>query len=280
MSNLKTIQRKPFEDLFDMQSGYVANYSNATFASFFAESTGTDIYHEKYGIYGNSKAKRLRAFWDAESDAVVGKVMAEMLELWSYENPEPSNAEKVTFKRCEDIVANLRGNQPQPNSKSAEVTESQFMRFDFSDVKISDVPIEASLIPILESRFQEAVRAMNSACWLSTIFMCGSILEGMLLGMALANPRDFNQSASSPKDKEGKVRPFPEWSLAQLIDVSCQLGHLKIDIKKFSHGMRDFRNYIHPFQQMSSQFSPDEHTAQICMQVLRAAIASLCGARK
>jgi hypothetical protein len=154
------------------------------------------------------------------------------------------------------------------------------MQFDFGEVKLSKVPIEAGLVPILESRFQEAVRALNSACWLSAIFMCGSILEGLLLGMALANPQKFNQAKSAPKDKNGKVKPFQEWSLAQLIDVSCQLNYLKVDIKKFSHALRDFRNYIHPFQQMSSQFSPDEHTAQICMQVLRAAISGLSGERK
>ena len=34
---------------------------------------------------------------------------------------------------------------------------------------------------------------------------------------------------------------------AQLIDVGCEVGVLKLDIKKFSHGLRDFRNYIHPY---------------------------------
>jgi len=280
MSHLKTIHRKPFEDLFDMQSGYVGTFTNATFTSFFVESVGKDIYDAKYSIYGNSKAKRLRAFWDVESDHTVGKVLTEMLELWSYENPKPSSGEAATFKQCQKIAAKLLGKKVTESPKSQGVTESQFMQFDFGKVKLSKVPIEAGLVPILESRFQEAVRALNSACWLSAIFMCGSILEGLLLGMALANPQTFNQVKSAPKDKNGKVKPFQEWSLAQLIDVSCQLNYLKVDIKKFSHALRDFRNYIHPFQQMSSQFSPDEHTAQICMQVLRAAISGLSGERK
>jgi hypothetical protein len=110
--------------------------------------------------------------------------------------------------------------------------------------------------------------------------MCGSVLEGLLLGMALANPKSFNQAASAPKDYTGKNKQFPEWTLAQMIDVSCELGYLKLDVKKFGHALRDFRNYIHPYQQMSSRFAPDEHTAAICIQVLRAAIASLGGGRK
>jgi hypothetical protein len=39
--------------------------------------------------------------------------------------------------------------------------------------------------------------------------------------------------------------------------------------------MRDFRNYIHPYQQLSSNFDPDEHTAKMCLQVLNAVISDL-----
>ncbi|MCY4317652.1 MAG: hypothetical protein OXE76_00405, partial [Alphaproteobacteria bacterium] len=59
--------------------------------------------------------------------------------------------------------------------------------------------------------------------------------------------------------------------------VSAQA--LKLDVKKFSHGLRDFRNYIHPYEQMVSGFTPDEHTAKVCFQVLRAALESLAGER-
>jgi hypothetical protein len=51
-------------------------------------------------------------------------------------------------------------------------------------------------------------------------------------------------------------------------------------VKKFSHGLREFRNYIHPYEQMVSGFAPDEHTAKVCFQVLKAALASLAGERK
>ena len=54
-----------------------------------------------------------------------------------------------------------------------------------------------------------------------------------------------------------------------------ELGFLKEDVKKFSHALRDFRNYIHPYQQAASGFNPDIHTAKICWQVLKAAIFQL-----
>jgi len=60
-----------------------------------------------------------------------------------------------------------------------------------------------------------------------------------------------------------------------LIDVAFELKIIKEDVKKFSHALRDFRNYIHPYQQVSSGFNPDHHTANICFQVLKAAIYQL-----
>lgn len=39
--------------------------------------------------------------------------------------------------------------------------------------------------------------------------------------------------------------------------------------------VREFRNYIHPYQQLCSKFTPDKHTALICLQVLKALIAKI-----
>ena len=74
------------------------------------------------------------------------------------------------------------------------------------------------------------------------------------------------------KKKTGKVKQFHEWSLSGFIDVARELRIIQHDTQKFSHSLRDFRNYIHPFEQMSSGFKPREHTAKICLQVLKAAI--------
>ena len=270
MSSLKTLEKEPFEDLLRMSTGYVLHFTNATFASLFEESVGKDIYDDRYLKHGDSKAKRLRAFWETEDDEVVGKVLGELLDIWEYKNPEPNAGQKATLLRCRDTVGRLLGNKAaQPE------TEDQFLRRDLRGVSIHKVRIERTLLPILESRFQEATRALAANAPLAAIFMCGSVLEGLLLGTALAHPREFNQARGSPKDDTGKVKPFQEWKLSQFIDVSCELGYLRLDVKKFSHALRDFRNYIHPYQQMTTQFTPDAHTAEICMQVLRAAVASL-----
>lgn len=275
MSRLRPVEKKLFEDLFGMASGYVLDFSNNTFAEFFRETVAKDIYSQKYAFNGDSKANRLRAFLEVESDSAVGKVLSEMLDIWKYQQVQSKSGERdARYDECKSIVGRLLG------KRVGEEAEKQFLEQDFRNISVSKIPIDPTLIPILESRLAEANRCFQSNSPLAVIFLCGSILEGILLGVALQKPREFNQAANSPKDKSGKVKVFHEWSLSQFIDVACELGFLKLDVKKFSHELRDFRNYIHPYQQMASNFHPDKHTAEICLQVLKAAIACLSGERK
>lgn len=274
MSSLKAIEKRVFEDLFGMASGYVLDFSNNTFAEFFRETANINIYAPKYDFNGDSKAKRLRAFWETEPDALVGKVLSGLLEVWQYNSTKNGQEDSPQYKQAAGIVARLTGRQPDPVA-----TEQEFLHRQYQNISIKKLSIDPTLIPVLESRLAEAQHCLASAP-LATIFLCGSILEGILLGVALQRPKEFNQASNSPKDKDNKVKQFHEWSLAQFIDVAHGLGALKLDVKKFSHELRDFRNYIHPYQQLASRFSPDKHTAEICLQVLKAAIADLSGGRK
>lgn len=279
MSALTTVEKMAFEDLFGMASGYVLHphLSNHSYRSLILESSGMDITSDRYAVHGDSKAKRLRAFWDCESDEIVVNVLCELLGLWELKNPDASPNDRAKAQRCRDIIDKLNGG---PRSRP-ETTETEFLDKKFKELEIHRIPLEGALIPILEARFEEAERTLQADSPLATIFLCGSILEGLLLGIALASPKEFNQAAGSPKDSTNcKVKGFQDWKLAEMIEVACELGYLGLDVKKFSHALRDFRNYIHPYHQLSSRFTPDKHTAQICLQVLRAAIASLARGRK
>ena len=274
MSSLTTLDKRCLEDVFGMGSGYVLDFTNDTFAEFFRENAGADIYADKFATNGNSKARRLRAFWEIEPDAKVGHVIEQLLAVWQYDNPAPDAAKAAKADACKKIASRLLGRQV-----AQETTEVEFLRRDFRDVSLAKVELDGSLLPILESRLAEAKRCLQNDAPLAVLFLCGSILEGLLLSVACTNPKHFNQAKNSPKDQSGKVKQFADWRLVELIDVAYEAGYLKLDVRKFSHELRDFRNYIHPYQQMREQFSPDKHTAEMCLQVLKAAIASLSGER-
>ena len=61
----------------------------------------------------------------------------------------------------------------------------------------------------------------------------------------------------------------------EFINSAYELRIINEDVKKFSHVVREFKNYIHPYQQLCSQFYSDENTALICLQVLKALITQI-----
>ena len=276
MSSLTDIDKRYLEKLLDMSVGYVLDFTDATFGEFF-ERHNVDIHGRKYQTFGTSKAKKLRAFWASDPDGRVGAVLSEMLD--SYEADCELNGrdlDRDLLEKARSITGRLTG---RSSVSSSEATEGEFLAREFAIPNVQNMPVDAQVVSIVEARLDEARVALSAGASLSVIFLCGSVLEAVLLGAAQQAPASFNQANATPKAVTGSPKRFHEWTLAQLIDVACEVGILKLDIKKFSHGLRDFRNYIHPYEQMASGFTPDEHTAKVCFQVLKAALASLAGDR-
>jgi hypothetical protein len=101
MSDLTYLEKRRFEQLLGMASGYVLDFTNRSFDEFVRDSTGRDIYDSRYDYASGSKANRLRAFWLKEENSVVGKLMNDLLEFGGEEG------ELKGF--CRLIVARLLG---------------------------------------------------------------------------------------------------------------------------------------------------------------------------
>lgn len=276
MSSLTDIDKRYLEKLLEMQGGYVLDYSDATYGEFFNRHN-VDIHSTRYRTYGTSKAKKMRAFWEQEDDALVSIVLTEMLDGYAADcDLNDRELDASLLEKCRTIVSRLGG---EPIGRAPVKTANAFLQLEFDIPSVAKLPIDTLVVPIIESRLAEAQTALGAKAYLSVIFLCGSVLEAVLLGAAQKEPAKFNKAASSAKNPDGTVKKFHEWSLSQFIDTASELGILKPDIKTFSHGLRDYRNYIHPYQQMASGFTPDDHTARICFQVLKAALASVAGER-
>lgn len=141
--------------------------------------------------------------------------------------------------------------------------------------------LESGMGDILQSRWTEAQRCVDASAHLAATIMMGSLLEGALLGICRKKPGIANSCASSPKDaKTGRVKQFADWSLADMIDVAHSVGWLGLDVKRFSHALRTFRNLIHPHEQMVTQAVPDADTCNISWLVVQAAVNDLAKALK
>lgn len=125
MSDLKPIEKRQFESLLNMDTGYVLDFSNRTFDEFVIDSTGLSILEEKYNQGSGSKANRLRAFWAQEPNYVVAKLLGDLIQCV----PLDLASEEVrrTYYECSKAVARLSGDNEAhelveliPNSQERE----------------------------------------------------------------------------------------------------------------------------------------------------------------
>ncbi len=121
MAELTSTDKLKLEKLFEMESGYVLDFSNRTFENFILENTGKDIYSKGYDVYGTSKANRFRAFWEINNNAIVGKLLEALLERFMA--LKQINGQSLTFNKqslYDDciLIVNRLSSKNQPIIKS------------------------------------------------------------------------------------------------------------------------------------------------------------------
>ncbi len=108
-----------------MSSGYVLNFSNRTFQGFIHHSISRNIYDEKYSIGGDSKANRLRTLIKVEPNHVVGKVLADLVEV-ANSNPPSPYADPGVLEPCSRLADRLRQGAPVLEEVLPDAQETTF----------------------------------------------------------------------------------------------------------------------------------------------------------
>jgi hypothetical protein len=78
---IRSTDMRVLDDLFEMHSGFVLDFSDRTFSQFFAEELDINIDDPRYAEQGGSKAKRLRCFLRVSDKATVTRTLE---ALWEY----------------------------------------------------------------------------------------------------------------------------------------------------------------------------------------------------
>ncbi len=128
MSDLNFKEKRYIEKILEMEGGFVLDFSNRTMQEFIIDTMGIDIYIDKYSIKGDSKANRLRAFFEIESNYHVGLLLEQLLDYWLTQiHTGERNYDYIDenlHKECLIIVERLKSGGPvenldsiKPNSK-------------------------------------------------------------------------------------------------------------------------------------------------------------------
>lgn len=285
------LQQKTLEKLRDMITHETEYRSGPALVSFFNSLGGRDVYGQGFPsrwIYVDNKLASMNGTPDL--DKCIKKLLSPVNFVARFKDLDKLITDFNQYLAFDGwkIIRELKEIRFEKSTEKdfdaaeviSEIKEDDFLKKEFSEISLEKLGLDSFITEILQLRLDEIKKCLGINAPLSVIFLSGSTLEGILLGIASKFPKEFNQSKASPKDKEGKPFQFHQWTLSSFIDAAFEVGLLREDVKKFSHSLRDFRNYIHPYEQMSSRFNPDEHTAKISWQVLKAALFQLSDQKK
>ena len=218
MSSLGTSDKQILEKLFQMSGGYVLNFTDRSFGEFFRDDVGVSIDDEAYQYASRSKANRMRRFWQLADDHLVG---TSIVRLTAYINTQSllGKLNRQDFPEelmgyAQRIAARLLGS----TTVATIATEDSFIAKKFDNVSIKALGLDRDMNVLLQERIEEITTCLRAEAPLAVIFLCGSCLEGIILGIARTKAKDFNQSLLSPKDKTGKTKAF----------YDCETGGAKI----------------------------------------------------
>ena len=111
MARLNAVDMRIVEEALGSGSGYVADFTNATFDAFFKRDVGVAIYDDAYSAHGSSKGKRLRAFLEEGSDDEALRALLGLRDYvartdWKpdWQSPEERSA---LWEKYEDLTRRL-----------------------------------------------------------------------------------------------------------------------------------------------------------------------------
>lgn len=137
--------------------------------------------------------------------------------------------------------------------RETPITESR--TFDFIN--------DEALRGIIERDYDEIQRTYISKCWKSVIILCGGAIEAILTDLLL---KSESQAKASPKaPSKDDIR---SWYFSDLINVCVDLKLIESGVKRFSYSIKEYRNLVHPGNELKNKLTFDAEEARIALEIL------------
>jgi hypothetical protein len=160
----------------------------------------------------------------------------------------------ATLKTLKGKIVRLRSNCLALPSQQISTADQPP---DFSPL-ISD----QTMRQILVARWTECTLCLEAKAALAATVMMGGFLEAILLARINreANKAPIFTARSAPKDEQGKTKQLKEWMLSDYIKVVHEMKWVSVSAKDVGEILRDYRNYIHPYKQLTHgvHLAPDD----------------------
>jgi hypothetical protein len=138
--------------------------------------------------------------------------------------------------------------------------------------------LDSRLVANLSCRIEEAERCEAAAAYLAATVLYGSILEGVLEGLANKEPKTANSSPAAPKGDDGRPKRFSDWKFKEWIAVARNVDWIPSSVGAYVDQLRGYRNLIHFSQQLREGLTADKHLAKVTRSVLDAVLQHISDA--
>lgn len=150
--------------------------------------------------------------------------------------------------------------------------------FSATPPNFGQVVQDTTLQAILERRWRETAACLGANANLAAAIMLGGLLEGLFLAKAKSLPKlaPLYTAKAAPKDKQGNPKSnLRDWSLYDFIQVAYELGWIGSVSKAVSHLVRDFRNLVHPNEELERRIVLDERETLALVKVFQTIVDEL-----
>lgn len=214
---ISRIEMHFLDRVFQMESGYVLNFSDRTFSQFFAEELRVDIDNPRFAVNGGSKGKRLRTYLQIVEPH---QAAAALRALWDYRcdmfllasTPEPLPEAKA---KLTEILVRLDANGDQAKTDAIEAFAS--------DETLNEL-IQAIERDVSADKPQVALDRLHTYC----MKKFAHLLESR--GETVSGNDSLNARAGryfNPLRRDGKCRPISDKIMKSTVEMLELFNHIR-----------------------------------------------------
>jgi hypothetical protein len=166
-----------------------------------------------------------------------------------------SATDKATSRsKYDDLLKSVRQELSLLRTNSITLSTAKTAKTSDQPPDFTPLVPDTQMQKILVNRWNECTNCIAAGAPLAATVMMGGLLETLLLARINKEPdkKKIFTANTTPKDKTtGKPLPLKEWTLRHYIDVAHELNWISQSAKDISAILRDYRNYIHPYKELS-----------------------------
>ena len=230
---------RAFEDVFEMGTGYVLDFSNRTFAEFFAD-LGVDIDQE---FPDGSKANRLRAFLRSADAPRVAQALEALLQ---YRGPRDGDDALPNIVKVKNLISRLRKAQVAmlPVTRGVDV-------------------LSLAYVHELETKIDQRLSAADLE---GAITAARTMLEAVLVELE-------KQLVGAPGDYKGDL-PKQFKAVAKQLRIDDERADLDDNFKQVARGLVQVVNGLAPIRNKMSdgharERKPEAHHARVIVNATK-----------